>query len=58
VIGHIPAAWFPTRVRLHEDTVYVSNAKGHGTGANANRMIPLEHSFQGELRRGRNSPSG
>jgi len=52
VIGHIPAAWFPTRVRLHEDTVYVSNAKGHGTGANANRMIPLEHSFQGELRRG------
>jgi DNA-binding beta-propeller fold protein YncE len=44
VIGHIPAAWFPTQVRVFGDTVYVANAKGRGTGPNA--------SAQGELRRG------
>ncbi|MDX2150861.1 MAG: alkaline phosphatase family protein [Bryobacteraceae bacterium] len=52
VIGHIPAAWFPTRIQLDGDTVYVSNAKGHGTGPNADRQKPLPRSFQGELRRG------
>ena len=52
VIGHLPAGWFPTRVRIHEDTIYVTSAKGHGTGANASRMIPLSRTFQGELRRG------
>jgi len=35
VIGHIPVAWFPTRVAIDGDTVYVANAKGHGTGPNA-----------------------
>ena len=34
VLGHIPAAWFPTRVAIQGDTVYVASAKGHGTGPN------------------------
>lgn len=34
VLGHIPTAWFPTRVALHGDTVFVANAKGHGVGPN------------------------
>ncbi len=43
-IGHIPAGWFPTQVRVLGDTVFVANAKGHGTGPNS------EH--QRDLRRG------
>ena len=35
VLGHLPAAWFPTRVAVDEETVFVANARGHGTGANA-----------------------
>ena len=31
-IGHIPAAWFPTRVAVDGDTVFVTNARGHGVG--------------------------
>jgi len=34
VIGHLPAGWFPTRVALDGDTVFVANAKGNGTGPN------------------------
>ncbi|MGA3236184.1 MAG: hypothetical protein ABSG03_07775 [Bryobacteraceae bacterium] len=52
LIGHIPAGWFPAQVRVFGDTVYVANAKGHGTGPNADRQKALLHSFQGELRRG------
>jgi YVTN family beta-propeller protein len=32
VLGHIPVAWFPTRVALDGDTVFVTNARGHGVG--------------------------
>jgi YVTN family beta-propeller protein len=35
VVGHIPAAWFPTRVAIWQDTVFVANARGHGRGPNA-----------------------
>jgi YVTN family beta-propeller protein len=35
VIGHLPAAWFPTRVALAGGTVFVTNARGHGVGPNA-----------------------
>jgi YVTN family beta-propeller protein len=52
VVGHIPAGWFPTQVKLAGETVFVSNAKGHGTGPNADRQAALARSFQGELRRG------
>lgn len=34
VLGHLPAAWFPTRVAVHGDTVFVANARGHGLGPN------------------------
>lgn len=50
LIGHLPAAWFPTRVALHRDTVFVVNAKGHGTGPNHDRTGA--DSFQGSFRRG------
>jgi hypothetical protein len=31
----LPAGWFPTRVALDADTVFVTNARGHGVGPNA-----------------------
>ncbi len=34
VLGHLPAAWFPTRVAIDRDTVFVTNARGHGVGPN------------------------
>lgn len=34
LIGHLPVGWFPTRIQIDEDTVYVTNARGHGTGPN------------------------
>lgn len=34
VLGHIPVGWFPTRVAVQEGQVYVTNAKGQGTGPN------------------------
>ncbi|MGB7759127.1 MAG: bifunctional YncE family protein/alkaline phosphatase family protein, partial [Bryobacteraceae bacterium] len=39
VIGHLPAAWFPTRVALDGDTVFVANARGHGVGPNAPGIV-------------------
>ena len=51
-LGHIPAGWFPTRVAIYGDTVYVTNAKGHGTGPNATLEAAMPHSFQLEKRRG------
>jgi YVTN family beta-propeller protein len=52
VLGHLPAGWFPTRVAVDRDTVYVSSAKGHGTGPNASLQAPLARTFQAELRQG------
>jgi YVTN family beta-propeller protein len=34
VLGHVPAGWFPTRVAIHGDTVFVTNSRGHGVGPN------------------------
>ncbi|HEX3748526.1 MAG TPA: bifunctional YncE family protein/alkaline phosphatase family protein [Bryobacteraceae bacterium] len=34
VLGHLPAGWFPTRVAVDGDTVFVTNAKGNGSGPN------------------------
>ena len=39
LIGHVPVGWFPTRILVDGDTVYVSNAKGHGTGPNVARFV-------------------
>lgn len=52
VLGHLPAGWFPTRVAVAGDNVHVSNAKGYGTGPNADPQGPHNQSFQGERRRG------
>lgn len=52
VTAHLPAAWFPTRIAVVGDAVYVSNAKGHGTGPNADLERPLPDSFQASFRRG------
>lgn len=54
VIGHLPAAWFPTRVVLHGGKVFVTSAKGIGVGPNADRAgNPLEsETFISVLRRG------
>ncbi len=35
VLGHLPAGWFPTRVAIDRDTVFVANARGQGRGPNA-----------------------
>ena len=42
VVGHIPAAWFPTRVVLDRETVFVANGRGYGQGPNALRG-PVQH---------------
>jgi hypothetical protein len=34
LIGHIPAGWFPARVAMDGDTVFVTNIRGIGTGPN------------------------
>ena len=55
VLGHIPAAWFPTRVALDDDKVYVANAKGHGVGPDAPALLNMPASgipaylYQGTL---------
>ena len=49
-IGHLPVGWFPSRILVDGDTVYVSNAKGRGTGPNAG--MPSDASFASILRRG------
>lgn len=52
VRGHLPAGWFPSRVAIDGDTVYVANTKGHGIGPNATLERALPDSFQAERRRG------
>ncbi len=52
VIAHIPAGWFPTAIKVSGDTVFVANAKGHGTGPSSDREARAAKSFQGELRQG------
>ncbi|MBM3749127.1 MAG: bifunctional YncE family protein/alkaline phosphatase family protein, partial [Acidobacteria bacterium] len=51
LLGHLPVGWFPTRVVVDRDNVFVTNAKGHGTGHNAGRFGSGE-TFQGVFRRG------
>ena len=35
VLGHVPVGWYPTRVAINQDTVFVTCAKGHGQGPSA-----------------------
>jgi YVTN family beta-propeller protein len=39
LVGDIPAGWMPTRVAVAGDRVYVTNARGRGTGPNPRRAI-------------------
>jgi hypothetical protein len=34
MLGHLPAAWFPSCVLIDRDTVYVTSVNGQGTGPN------------------------
>jgi YVTN family beta-propeller protein len=52
VLGHVPAAWFPTRIVTEGSVIWVTSAKGIGTGPNADWQRPIANSYQGELRRG------
>jgi YVTN family beta-propeller protein len=38
--GRIPTDWYPTALARVAGTIYVANAKGHGTGPNPNRAQP------------------
>lgn len=55
VLGHIPAAWYPTAVAIANGEVLVASARGHGIGADApgariirNALSP-SYLFQGTL---------
>jgi YVTN family beta-propeller protein len=52
VVGHLPAGWFPTRVALDRETVFVANAKGNGVGPNVNVWAAFNGVLPGELRQG------
>jgi YVTN family beta-propeller protein len=53
VLGHLPAAWFPSRVLVDDDEVYVTNVNGQGTGPNTERgMFQSMETFLGTFRRG------
>ncbi|MFB3827452.1 MAG: bifunctional YncE family protein/alkaline phosphatase family protein [Bryobacteraceae bacterium] len=52
LIGHLPAAWFPTRVAADATAIYVVNARGQGTGPNADRVADQGDTFLGSIRRG------
>ena len=52
VIGHLPTAWFPTRVAIDRDTVFVANARGHGRGPNAPGFGPAGGLLPSQTRQG------
>lgn len=53
VVGHLPVSWFPTRVLVDRNTVFVTNARGQGVGPNAERDPSTgKETFLGVLRRG------
>jgi YVTN family beta-propeller protein len=52
VVGHLPAGWFPTRVALDRDTVFVASAKGNGVGPNAYLWAAFNGVLPRELRQG------
>lgn len=56
VIGHIPTGWFPSKIEVSKDGLYliIANAKGYGSGPNggANFDINKEGSYIGSLMKG------
>jgi DNA-binding beta-propeller fold protein YncE len=51
VLGHIPAGWFPTRVQVSKKSVFVANAKGHGTGPNSTPALRQANGRRGTVSR-------
>ena len=55
VLGHVPAAWYPTHVAIDGGEVLVANAKGHGIGSDARLAYSLHSAlvptqlYQGSL---------
>ena len=56
LMGHIPAGWFPSKLKVTPDgkTLVVSNAKGFGSGPNGGKLFRegKEGSYIGNLMRG------
>jgi len=40
LLGRVPVEWYPTAVLLRDQTLFVLNGKGHGTGPNPRRRQP------------------
>ena len=49
VVGHLPAAWYPTRVAVDGDTVLVANLRGHGQGPSGPGMYTPSQLYQGTV---------
>jgi YVTN family beta-propeller protein len=56
VLGHIPAGWFPSKVKVSKDgkKIIVANAKGFGSGPNGGRNFQVTESgsYIGSLMKG------
>ncbi len=56
VIGHLPTAWFPSKLKVSNDgkKLIVANAKGYGSGPNGGKdfQIKSEGSYIGSLMKG------
>ncbi len=56
VKGHIPAGWFPSKVKVSPDNKYIviANAKGYGSGPNGGKNFKgdKEYSYIGYLMKG------
>ena len=39
LVGHLPVGWLPTRVAVDGDRVFVTNARGRGTGPNLRKPL-------------------
>jgi len=54
VLGHIPVAWYPTRIAIDDGEVLVANARGHGIGGDSpteysTRALQPSQLYQGTL---------
>lgn len=56
LLGHIPSAWFPSKLKVSNDgkKLIVANAKGYGSGANGGKDFKIgeEGSYIGALMKG------
>ncbi len=56
VLGHIPAGWFPSKIKVSKDgkKLIIANAKGYGSGPNGGRDFKRgpEGSYIGSLMKG------